>query len=76
MNIFQEIISIIAGLTRDFAPFLRVGWTAALIVGLVFIFIGFIAEKNVNRQTFQWVLGVFGVLMVVSSGAQLILSFI
>lgn len=73
MNISKIIVAIYEGLLQ-LVPLFRVIWAATLVLGISMLMIAFIMKKNPARIKSPWIVGGFGLLMVISSGTQLIMS--
>lgn len=74
MDISQTITTIYEGLLQ-FVPVFRVGWAAAVVLGITMLIIALVLKKNPARKKSPWIVGGIGLLMVISSGTQLIMSF-
>lgn len=66
-TIYEELLS--------FVPLFRVVWAVTVGLGLVMLIIALGLKKNPERKKSPWIVGGIGLLMVLSSGAQLITSF-
>lgn len=74
MDISQTIATIYEGLLR-FVPLFRVVWAAMVVLGVAMLIIAFVLKKNPVRKKSPWIVGGIGLLMVISSGTQLMMSF-
>lgn len=73
MDISQIIAAIYDGLLQ-FVPLFRAVWVATVLLGIAMLIIAFALKKNPIRKKAPWIVGVIGLLMVISSGTQLIMS--
>lgn len=73
MNISRIIATIYEGLL-PFVPLFRVVWVATMKLGAAMLIIALILKKNPVRKKSPWIIGGIGLLMVISSGTQLIIS--
>lgn len=74
MNFTGSIATIYEGLLQ-FVPLFRVVWAVTVGLGLVMLVIALVLKKNPERKKSPWIVGGIGLLMMLSSGAQLITSF-
>lgn len=74
MDISQTIATIYEGLLR-FVPLFRVVWATMVVLGVAMLIIAFVLKKNPVRKKSPWIVGGIGLLMVISSGTQLMMSF-
>lgn len=75
MNISQIIAAIYEGLLQ-FVPVLRTVWVISVVLGITMLIIAFVLKKNPVRKKSPWVVGGISMLMLISSGTQLIMSFL
>lgn len=73
MDISQTIATIYEGLLQ-FIPLFRVVWVATIVLGSAMVIIALVLKKNPVRKKSPWIVGGIGLLMVISSGTQLIMS--
>lgn len=71
----SQIIATIYEVLLQFVPLFRVVWATTVVLGIVMMVIALILKKNPVRKKSPWIVGGFGLLMVISSGTQLIMSF-
>ena len=69
-------LSAISDFFEAMMPFFRAGWIITILLGAGLLILAIILKKNPQRKISPWVAGGFGVLMLISSGVQLIISFI
>lgn len=74
MDISKTITTIYEALLQ-FVPFFRVAWVVTVVLGIAMLIIAFVLKKNPIRKKSPWIVGGFGLLMMLSSGTQLIMSF-
>lgn len=75
MNV-TEMTEMIYGGVLQFMPILRIAWGSMIGTGAVMIIIALVLKKNPDRRKSPWIVGGIGLLMVISSGTQLISSLI
>lgn len=73
MDISLTIATIYEGLLQ-FVPLFRVVWGATVVLGIAMVIIALVLKKNPVRKKSPWIVGGIGLLMVISSGTQLIMS--
>lgn len=74
MDISQTIATVYEGLLQ-FVPLFRVIWAATVVLGIAMVIIALVLKKNPVRKKSPWIVGGIGLLMVISSGTQLIMSW-
>lgn len=74
MNFTDLITKIFDGLSH-FIPLFRVGWTITVGFGLIMLIVSCILKKDSGRKKSPWIVGGVGLMMILSSGIQLITSF-
>lgn len=75
MNITDLLTTIYEGLLQ-FVPMFRAVWAVAVVLGAAMLTIGFFLKKDPARKKSPWIVGGIGLLMMISSGTQLITSFL
>lgn len=75
MNISQIITAIYEGFLK-FIPLFRMIWVTTVVIGIAMLVIAYMLNKNPLRKKSTWIVGVVGLLLTISSGTQLIMSFI
>lgn len=75
MNISQIITAIYEGFLM-FIPLFRMIWVTTVVIGIAMLVIAYMLNKNPLRKKSTWIVGVVGLLLTISSGTQLIMSFI
>lgn len=75
MSITQLINMIYQGLLQ-FVPLFRVIWVVSVLLGIALLILAVVLKKNPIRKKSPWITGGFGLVLVISSGTQLIMSFI
>lgn len=75
MNV-TEMTEMIYGGVLQFLPLLRIAWGSMIGMGAAMIIIALVLKKNPDRRKSPWIVGGIGLLMVISSGTQLISSLI
>lgn len=73
MNISKLIAAITEGVL-SFMPFFRIVWTGTVALGIAMVVIAFVLKKNPIRKKSPWIVGGLGLVMVISSGTQLLAS--
>ena len=73
MDISQTISTIYEGLLQ-FVPLLRVVWAATVVLGIAMLIIAFVLKKNPSRKKSPWIVVGIALLIMISSGTQLIMS--
>lgn len=73
MNISRWFRAVYLGIL-EFMPFFRVAWLVNVAVGIVLLVLAMVIKKNSERKKAPWIVGGIGLLMLVSSGIQLIAS--
>lgn len=71
---FTDLIAMIYEGLLTFVPLFRVVWAATAGIGLVMLIIALALKKNPKRKKAPWIVAGIGLLMVLSSGVQLITS--
>lgn len=73
---FSELVDGINSFLTLSVPVFRVCWTITILVGATLLSLAFVLKKNPERKKSPWVVGGSGVLMLISSGTQLLFSFL
>lgn len=73
MDFSQIIATIYEGLLQ-FVPLFRMVWVATVVLGIAMLIVSFVLKKNTVRKKSPWIVGGIGLLMIISSGTQLIMS--
>lgn len=73
MNISKLIAAITEGVL-SFMPFFRIVWAGTVALGIAMVVIAFVLKKNPIRKKSPWIVGGLGLVMVISSGTQLLAS--
>lgn len=73
MNFTDLIATIYEGLLQ-FVPLFRVAWAVTVGLSLAMLIIALVLKKNPERKKSPWIVGGIGLLMMLSSGVQLITS--
>lgn len=60
----------------QFMPIFRIVWSGSLVLGAVMLIIAIVLKKNPTRRRSPWIVGGIALLMVISSGTQLITSLL
>lgn len=60
----------------QFMPIFRIVWIGSLVLGAVMLIIAIALKKNPTRRRSPWIVGGIALLMVISSGTQLIASLL
>lgn len=60
----------------QFMPIFRIVWSGSLVLGAVMLIIAIVLKKNPTRRRSPWIVGGIALLMVISSGTQLIASLL
>lgn len=71
-----ELVGGIYDFFAQFVPLFKVFWTVTVFIGAALLVLAFILKKNPERKKLPWIVGVIGLLMLVSSGTQLLFSLI
>lgn len=74
MNFTDLVTRIFDGLSH-FIPLFRVGWIITIGFGLIMLIVSYLLKRDSGRKKSPWVVGSIGLLMMLSSGVQLITSF-
>jgi len=67
-----EIYNILA----QFTPLFRMIWFASILIGIAMVIIAFALKKNPQRKNSPWIVGGIGLVMIISSGTQLLFSLV
>jgi len=59
---------------NSFMLFFRAAWITTIVLGVALAAIAFILKRNPDRRKSPWIVGGIGLLMVISSGTQLLFS--
>lgn len=73
MYISQTIATIYDALLQ-FVPMFRAVWATTIVLGIAMAIIALVLKKKPVRKKSPWIVGGIGLLMVISSGTQLIIS--
>lgn len=73
MNISKLIAAITEGVLA-FMPFFRIVWAGTVALGIAMVGIAFVLKKNPIRKKSPYIVGGLGLVMVISSGTQLLAS--
>ena len=71
MEMGQTIETIYQQLTQ-FIPMFRIIWAGTIVLGIALCIIAFILKKKKTRKMMPWIVGAIGIVMICSSGGQLI----
>jgi len=66
----------VVNIIEQLIPFFRAAWTANVLIGVMFLLVVFFLNKNSERKKLTWIVGGVGLLMVISSGTQLLFSWL
>lgn len=58
----------------QFMPLFRMVWIGTTVLGAAILIIALILKKNSERKKSPWIVGGIGLLMLISSGTQLLVS--
>lgn len=72
---FIILISTICGRLFRFIPLFRRIWAGSIVLGSIMLAVAVVLKRNPARNKSPWIVGGLGLLMVISSGTQLIASF-
>lgn len=72
--ILSNLISSIYEKLLQFMPMFRIVWIGTIVLGITMLIIALVLKKNPERAKLPWIVGIIGLLMVISSGNQLIAS--
>lgn len=73
MDLTNLIGTIYEGLIQ-FMPLFRMVWIGTIVLGVAMLIIALILKKNPKRKKSPWIVGGVGLLMLISSGTQLLVS--
>lgn len=73
MNLLRLIESIYVELLR-FVPWFRGIWIGSIVLGGIMLIIAWMLKKNPLRKKSPWIVGISGLLLIISSSTQLIVS--
>lgn len=73
MNLTNLIEAIYEGLLQLMPLFRRV-WIGTIVLGVAMLIIALILKNNPERKKSPWIVGGIGLLMLISSGTQLLVS--
>lgn len=73
MDLTNLIGTIYEGLIQ-FMPLFRMIWIGTIVLGVVMLIIALILKKNPERKKSPWIVSGIGLLMLISSGTQLLVS--
>ncbi|WP_373125095.1 hypothetical protein [Blautia producta] len=71
-----ELIDLIYKWVLQFMPLFRIAWSGIVVLGIAMLIIAVILKKNPTRKKSPWIIGGIALLMVISSGTQLVASFL
>jgi hypothetical protein len=72
----ENAVNIVQDLIEQFTPLLRVTWVITVLIGIVMVVTALILKRNPARKISPWIVGIFGAVMTVSSGTQLLFSLV
>lgn len=72
----SKIITTIYEESLQLVPLFRMIWGATVIFGMAMLIIAFLLKKDPFKKNSPWIVGGIGLLLVISSGTQLIVSCI
>lgn len=75
MNL-AEIVRTIYERLVPYVPVFRGIWAGTVFVGLAMLVIGLMMQKNAVGKKSPWILSGIGLVLMVSAGVQLIVSFV
>lgn len=75
MDVSNLIRMIYEGLLQ-FMPLFHMVWIGTIVLGIVMLVIAFVLKKNPERKKSPWIVGIIGLLLILSSGTQLITSLL
>lgn len=73
---FAELIDVIYNVIVKFMPLFRIAWIGIVVFGIAMLITAFVLKKNPARKKSPWIVGGVALLMVISSGTQLIASLL
>lgn len=73
MDLTNLIGTIYEGLIQ-FMPLFRMVWIGTIILGIAMLIIALKLKKNPERKKSPWIVGGIGLLMLISSGTQWLVS--
>lgn len=75
MDFLSLTRTIYEGLSQ-LVPFFRIVWICTLIIGAAMLITALVLKRDPERKKSPWIVGGIGLVMAVSSGAQLIASLL
>ena len=69
-----KLISMIYEELLQFIPVFRIVWAGTIALGIAMLIIALILKKNSRQANSPWVVGGVGLLLLITSGTQLIAS--
>lgn len=66
--IFQKLVQLV--------PFFRYIWASTIVLGVTMLVIALLLKRNPTLKKSPWIVGIIGLVVIVSSGSQLIFSFL
>lgn len=73
MDLTNLIRTIYKGLIQ-FMPLFRMVWIGTIVLGVAMLIIALILKKNPKRKKSPWIVGGVGLLILISSGTQMLVS--
>ena len=73
---FAELMDMIYNGIMKFMPLFRIAWIGIVVLGIAMLAVAFVLKKNPARKKSPWIVGGIALLMVISSGTQLIASLV
>lgn len=73
---FAELMDMIYNGIMKFMPLFRIAWIGIVVLGIAMLVVAFVLKKNPARKKPPWIVGGIALLMVISSGTQLIASLV
>lgn len=73
---FTELMDMIYKGVLSLIPLFRIAWLVIVVIGITMLIAAFVLKKNPERKKSPWIVGGIALLMVISSGTQLIASLL
>lgn len=73
---FAELMGMIYDGILSLLPLFRIAWIGIVVLGIVMLIIALILKRDPARKKSPWIVGGVALLMVISSGTQLIASLL
>lgn len=72
----KELFAVIYRGIEQFMPLFRIAWIGIIALGIAMLIIAYVLKKNPARKKSPMIVGAAALLMIASSGSQLVASLL